>query len=134
RLPRPPPFPYTTLFRSFSHVAQLDNTIDVYQARRTDEPHVQRWDEALAAREHLGVACGERRDGVLDGLRPLVRERRRLHRCSNSHTRAGVSGSSISSTPSASATAFAIATGTLIVFPSPTPFAPSGVNGDAVSR
>ena len=36
--------------------------------------------------------------------------------------------------PSASATAFAIAAGTLIVLPSPSPFAPSGVNGDGVSR
>ena len=48
--------------------------------------------------------------------------------------RCGVAGSSIESTPSASATAFAIAAGALIVLPSPRPFAPSGVSGEGDSR
>ncbi len=36
--------------------------------------------------------------------------------------------------PSASATAFAIAAGALIVVPSPRPFAPSGVSGEGDSK
>ena len=48
-------------------------------------------------------------------------------------TFAGVIGSSTSSMPSASATAFARQTGVLMVLPSPTPFAPSGVNGEGDS-
>ena len=35
--------------------------------------------------------------------------------------------------PSASATALAMQTGVLMQLPSPTPFVPSGVNGDGVS-
>ena len=35
--------------------------------------------------------------------------------------------------PSASATALAMQTGVLMQLPSPTPLAPSGVNGDSVS-
>ena len=70
---------------------------------------------------------------VVDRLCADVGERDRFHD-SSSQTRAGVSGSSTSSTPSASATAFAIVTGALIVVPSPSPFAPSAVKGDGVSR
>ena len=47
---------------------------------------------------------------------------------------AGVSGRSMSSTPSASATALAMQTGVVMQLPSPTPFAPSGVNGEGVSH
>ena len=46
----------------------------------------------------------------------------------------GVSGKRISSTPSASATAFAMHGGVLMLLPSPSPFAPNGVNGVGVSR
>ncbi|MCY1416088.1 hypothetical protein D9M71_315890 [compost metagenome] len=45
----------------------------------------------------------------------------------------GVSGRRMSERPRASATAFAMHTGVLILLPSPTPLAPSGVNGDGVS-
>ena len=55
--------------------------------------------------------------------------RRRSGR-SSSQTRGGVSGSSTSSRPIASATAFAMQTGALIVLPSPIPFAPSAVTGE----
>ena len=46
---------------------------------------------------------------------------------------AGVSGRSIAASPSASATALARQTGVLMQLPSPTPLAPSGVNGDGDS-
>ncbi len=46
---------------------------------------------------------------------------------------AGTSGNSTSLTPSASATALAMQTGVDMQLPSPTPFDPSGVNGDGVS-
>src|ERR1700688_1810889 len=46
---------------------------------------------------------------------------------------AGTSGNSMSSQPSASATALAMQTGVDMQLPSPTPFDPSGVNGDGVS-
>ena len=71
---------------------------------------------------------------LVERLGPHVLERRGLHCWSSSHTRPGVNGGSTSSRPSASATAFAIAAGTLIVVPSPSPFAPSGRNGDGDSR
>ena len=49
----------------------------------------------------------------------------------------GVNGNSIAlgstRSPSASATALAMHTGVLMLLPSPTPLAPSGVNGDGVS-
>ncbi len=47
--------------------------------------------------------------------------------------RRGVAGSSMSLTPSASATALAMQAGTLMQLPSAMPLAPSGVNGDGVS-
>ena len=46
---------------------------------------------------------------------------------------AGVSGRSMASTPSASATALAMQTGVDMQLPSPTPLAPSGVNGEGLS-
>ena len=46
---------------------------------------------------------------------------------------AGTSGNSMSLQPSASATALAMQTGVDMQLPSPTPFDPSGVNGDGVS-
>ena len=52
-------------------------------------------------------------------------------------TREGVNGGSrwrIPTGPSASATAFAIAAGVGTEPPSPTPFAPSGLKGESVSR
>ena len=45
----------------------------------------------------------------------------------------GESGSVTSHAPSASATALAIATGVLMLLPSPMPFAPRGVNGEGDS-
>ncbi len=108
--------------------------VDVDEHDRAGEAHVQQGNQALPPREHLRVVsplaedlerCVHRR--CADDL-----ERRRLHvpcSWSSAQTRGGVSGSSTSSRPSASATAFASAAGALIVFPSPSPFAPSGVNG-----
>src|SRR5437763_1954762 len=91
--------------------------------------------EALAAGEHLGLlpVLAHERERLVERRGPAVGERRRLHRSSSSQTRDGVSGTSTSSTPSASATAFPIAAGALIVVPSPRPLAPSVVNGDGVS-
>src|SRR5207244_4882666 len=102
---------------------------------RAGETHVQHRHEALASGEHLGLVAvlAQERARLLDGLRPLVAESHGLH-LSSSQTRPGVSGTSTCSSPSASATAFAIAAGTLIVPPSPSPFAPSGVKGEGVSR
>src|SRR5690606_7286927 len=48
-------------------------------------------------------------------------------------TRDGVSGRRMSERPRASATALAMQTGVLMLLPSPTPLAPSGVNGEGVS-
>src|SRR5207245_3951885 len=52
---------------------------------------------------------------------------------SKSHTRVGDRGKAVGSIARASATALAIAAPALIVFPSPSPFAPSGVRGEGVS-
>ncbi|MDT4869637.1 hypothetical protein FQZ97_1046780 [compost metagenome] len=49
-------------------------------------------------------------------------------------TREGVSGSTMSARPSASATALAMQGGVLMLLPSPRPLAPSGVKGLGVSR
>src|SRR5579875_3416798 len=112
------------------------DAIDVEQRGRTREAHVQQRDQRLAAREDLAVLAVLREllERVVQRRRTQVREGRRLHAgascCISSHTRCGVSGSATLSVCSASATAFAIVTGTLIAFPSPIPFAPSGVNGD----
>src|SRR5712671_1717943 len=105
----------------------MENTIDVYHDRRTEQPHVEDGHEALSAGQHLRLVpvLGQQSHSFVDRLRPLVPERNRLHGRS-SQTRGAVSGNSTSSRSSASAIAFAIAAGTLIVFPSPTPFAPSG--------
>src|ERR671919_232381 len=80
------------------------------------------------------LVARDRVERLFDGLGAHVAQRRGLHRETSAHTRAGVSGSSTSSRPSASATAFAIAAGALIVFPSPMPLAPSGVKGDGDER
>ena len=53
---------------------------------------------------------------------------------SRSITREGVSGSVTLATPSASATALAMQGGVLMLLPSPSPLAPSGVKGLGVSK
>ena len=113
------------------------DAVDVDEQRRAQQPHVERGHEALAAGEHLRLVAvlGERRERLVERLRPHVRRSGAGFTAgSSSQTRPGVNGSSTSSRPSASATAFAIAAGTLIVVPSPSPFAPSGRNGDGDSR
>src|SRR6187397_297739 len=134
--------------------------VQIDEQGRPDEPQVERRHKALAARDRLRVlpSLRERRERLVERPRPHVSERCRLHSVppcatspsergapspsdtvslgplSSSQTRGAVSGSSRSSTPSASATALAIATGADIVAPSPRPFAPSAVNGDGDSR
>ncbi len=118
------------------NAVQPGDAVDVDEERRPEQAHVERGNEALAAGEDLRVvaAFGERRERVVERLGADVVERRRFHDRSSSQTRPGVNGSSTSSRPRASATAFAIAAGTLIVVPSPSPFAPSGRNGEGDSR
>ena len=84
------------------------------------------------------AAVGERRERLLDASSARTYSNgagfTRPPAWMSAQTRGAVSGSSTSSRPSASATAFAIATGADIVFPSPSPFAPSAVNGDGDER
>src|SRR6266550_9339194 len=119
----------------FRDAVEACREVQVNQDARAHESHVERGEEALAAGEDFRFVTvrAQRLHRVLGRLCANVGERHRLH-VSSSQTRAGVNGSSTPSTPSASATAFAIATGALIVVPSPSPFAPSAVNGEGVSR
>src|SRR4051794_25048318 len=111
------------------------HTVQVDEDGRAEEPHVQHGHEALPAGERfrLVAVLGEGRERLVERRGAHEVKGGGLHPCNSSQTRPGVSGSSSASIPSASATAFAIAAGTLIVVPSPRPFAPSVVKGDGVS-
>ena len=84
----------------------------------TRSARIRCWHRAAASIQRLETLC-------LGALDP---------RLSNSSICSGVNGRLISGTPSASATALAIQTGVLIALPSATPLAPSGVNGEGLSR
>ena len=68
-------------------VVKVENTIDVYHDRRTEQTHVEDRHEALPAGEHLRLVpvLGQQSHGLLDRLGPLVPERDRLHRVVADH-------------------------------------------------
>src|SRR5581483_1425631 len=113
------------------------DAVDVHQPFGPREAKVEERHEALPPGEHLGLlpVLREQRDRLLDRARVVVLERRRLHAAirASSTTRCGDSGRRSVSTPSASATAFAIAAPAAAVPPSPAPFAPSGFRGVGAS-
>ncbi len=113
--------------------------VEIDEERRAHEAHIECGDETLAAGDRLCIlVAGKRLEGLLERASGDVLERDRLHAASpwfrSSHTLGGVRGSSRSSWPIASATAFAMQTGALIVLPSPIPLAPSAVTGDGDER
>ena len=128
--------PIRTLPFSGSSRVEARDAVQVDEHRRSREPHVQQRDEALAAGEQLRVG-----PALLEQQRaPPRRSSRRTY--SNG---AGFTGSAPRRGPGSAAPRRLDArarrrrrsrspTGALIVFPSPSPFAPSGVNGDGVSR
>src|SRR5215217_5634970 len=63
-------------------VAKRTYSIQVYQPRRTRQPHIQQRDQALPARQDLGVAVrvAQRVQGLVEGSRGDVGERGWLHR------------------------------------------------------
>src|SRR5207249_4805682 len=111
------------------------NAVDVDQPARPRKAEVHQRHQTLPAREHLAFVAIARQqaDRLVDRARVVVLERRGLHALASSMTRCGLSGSWVTSTPSASATALAIAPPTAAVPPSPAPFTPSGLIGDGAS-
>src|SRR5262249_9173230 len=126
---------------------ELGDARDVDQHRRIDQPQVEHGEERLPAGKHPRVVAvlGEDRDRLLGGVGAHIVERMRLHArpplfgrggsapARKPWMRRGVTGTDTSFTPSASATALAMQTGTLMQLPSARPLAPSGVNGDGDS-
>ena len=104
--------------RSPTRSRRARRRVHVDEHGRTGQPDVQHRHEALAAGEHLRVvpASASAASASSTLVARTYSNGGRLHG-SSSQTRPGVSGTSTSSRPSASATAFAIATGALIVFP-----------------
>src|SRR5262249_27547615 len=117
---------------------EAGNTHDVDDDVRPCEPGREQRQQRLTAREHARVGAFAREHVVRFGqaFRAHVIEARGLHGTSpreesiKAESFAGVSGRSSAATPSASATALAMHTGVDMQLPSPTPLAPSGVNGD----
>ena len=62
-------------------VVKIENTIDVHQGARTEEPHVQGRDEALTAGQDFRFVSrfSQRGQRLFDRLGANVFERRRLH-------------------------------------------------------
>ena len=62
-------------------VGQLGGAVDVDDVRGAGQPKPEKWDEALAAGHDLGFIAQlpEEADGLVNGLRGVVVERRRLH-------------------------------------------------------
>ena len=62
-------------------VGQRFDPVDVDEIRRPGQPHVHQGDEALPARQHLGVVAvlGEESRPLIDGPGTVVLERRGLH-------------------------------------------------------
>src|SRR5258706_14202393 len=116
-------------------VAERIDPVDVDQARRPRKPEVHERHQALTAREHLAVVAmaSQQIERLLLGLRVVVLEPCRLHARASSTTRCGLRGRRVTSTPSASETALAIAAPTAAVPPSPAPFTPRGLSGDGAS-
>src|SRR5262249_39635367 len=125
---------------------ELGNARDVDEDCGLDHAQIEHGDERLAAGEHarLLAVLGEKRERLLDRVRPRVVERARLHRpaparsfgragsgaATSAWMRRGVAGNGTSFTPSASAMALAMQAGTLMQLPSASPLAPSGVSGE----
>src|SRR6266498_2471838 len=119
---------------------------DIDQERRSHEPQIQHRSERLSARQKLGPFCvrqGGQCLGYMTGT--YIVEARSLHavftrgsfdglaRLIASSSRRGVSGVSVSSTPSgrnASFTALKITAGGAIAPPSPMPLMPNSVYGE----
>ena len=123
--------------------AEVADPTDVDHDFGLREPELHRGDQAVAAREHLRVLAvpGEEPERLLERRRPDIIERGGDHdrppfSWIARQTRSGVNGRSrwrMPSGESASTTAFAIAGVAPIVPASPTPFTPSGFEGDGVS-
>ncbi len=119
---------------------EAGQAVDVHQQRRARQAKRHHRDEALAARQHLGVAArgGQGGDGLVEAGRRHVVERRRLHAFpSRPSTTDGPSGVRVTRTfqgASASSTALAMAAGGEMAPPSPMPLTPSGLRGDGYSR
>ena len=108
--------------------AQLLDPTQVDEVVEDGQAQGEHRHEALAAGEHLGgvAELGEQPDGLVDGRRRVVVERRRLHVATGPSRRAGqhrrrVIGRRVMSAPMASATALITAGGAPMAPPSPTP-------------
>ena len=138
--------------RSRDRPQRLDQ-LQVDEDRRLGQAEVHRRDQALAARQRLGLVAvlgqrGERPPPTSRGggtgrppasrpgarrIEPRVRARG-ASSCEHGRRRDGGLDDSTSNSASASATALAIAAAGPIVPDSPTPFTPSAVVADGVSR
>src|SRR5215475_1668926 len=123
--------------------AEVADLANVHHDLRLREPELHRRDQTVSSCEHFRVVAMLRKktESFVKGRGPNVVECSRDHDAPPfsliaRHTRSGVKGMSrwrIPSGASASTTAFAMAGVAPIVPASPTPFTPSGLEGEGVS-